>query len=217
MNDETDPRHRHRRLCRDITLCPVVCVRCRRTQHRHPRQRPGRSIPIGSISLPVISIARVTVFGLRHTWSGDLTARLSGPGGTVDLYNRTGKTSAVADLGSSTDLGTGGANDTALEYTFTSGGANLWSAATGETIAPGTFARSSNVFGGSFTSTYVETILNTVAGGTGGAFTLTFVDAATGFEGSSDGFEIEAVPEPANATLGLGALKTMRLRRDAPS
>ncbi|MFQ3677838.1 MAG: PEP-CTERM sorting domain-containing protein, partial [Fimbriimonadaceae bacterium] len=145
-----------------------------------------------------------------------LVATLSGPGGTVDLFNRIGKVSATTGFGSSSDFGTGGASGTGLNYSFTTGGANLWTAALTNPIPAGTYAASSNLFGGTTATSYVETNLDSAVNGSDGVFTLTIRDLAGGDVGAFDGFEIEAVPEPATlAALGLGAFAVMRRRRSA--
>lgn len=173
----------------------------------------------------VTGIVKVTILGLRHTWSGDLVARLTGPGGTVDLFNRPGRTTAT-NFGYSVNFGSNGsANLTGFNYSFTTGGASLWAAAAAAQAADGaglngipagTYAASSNLNGATVDLSYVETNLGTAVNGSAGTFTLTLIDQAGGDLGAFDGFEIEAVPEPATlAALGLGALAVMRRRRSA--
>ena len=147
-----------------------------------------------------ITDVTVTLFGLSHTWVGDVTAEIIHDGATTAvLFERVGDTGGTS--GDSSAFGGG-------DYTFADGGDDLWAAADaagfGEPIAPGTYAPS-----GQFN--VPVSLAGTFAGeSTSGSWTLFMHDVANGDTGSITGWGISfsssaAIPEPGSFAL-LGAL-----------
>ena len=147
-----------------------------------------------------ITDVTVTLFGLSHTWVGDVTAEIIHDGATTAvLFERVGDTGGTS--GDSSAFGGG-------DYTFADGGDDLWAAADaagfGEPIAAGTYAPS-----GQFNTPV--SLAGTFAGeSTSGSWTLFMNDVANGDEGSITGWGISfsssaAIPEPGSFAL-LGAL-----------
>ncbi len=174
---------------------------------------------------PVTDILSVTLFGLKHTWIGDLKVTLTGPGGSVILVNRLAKVAVASGFGEDSNFGSAGAGSdatalTGADYTFTTGGASLWTAAAAANastaVAGGTYAATSNNFTGVLATSEVNTDLNSIITGTPGVYTLNISDNAAGDNnGAITGWEVEAVPEPMTmAALGLGVAAMLRKRRN---
>jgi subtilisin-like proprotein convertase family protein len=168
------------------------------------------SIVIGANE--TITDVDLTLFGLNHTWMGDLVVTLSGPGGTATIMNRTG---------SVTGVGSGDSSDFGGDYTFSDGGANLWSAAfaaTGaEIIAPGIYSASTT---GANIQLGTQLSLNAIFGGTltAGTWTLTVSDNSADDTGVLGGWGLSiistAIPEPGSLGLiGLAGLALAARRR----
>ncbi len=152
-----------------------------------------------AVALPgneTINEVSVILEGANHTWVGDLIVTLSGPAGSIDLMNRTGRVGAGA--GDSSTLGGAGF------YVFADGGANWWNAAAATPfqvpIPVGVYSPSTvNGAAQSFAATYGGSLTN-------GLWTLTISDNALGNIGSISGWTLSIsstpiIPEP--STLGL--------------
>lgn len=147
---------------------------------------------------------QVFIRGFTHTWIGDLTATLTGPGGSATLFLRTGATAPPAGFGDSSDMNG--------DYTFSDDGANFWAAAdaAGAAVAipPGDYQASTTGAIGVGT----PVLLNPVFFGTStaGNWTLSINDQAGGDVGGITGwgFAVQsfAIPEPGFALLGLMGL-----------
>lgn len=162
--------------------------------------------PAGSSSSIVVNLApaeiitgvNVSLNGLAHTWVGDLSATLTGPGGSIDLMFRPGQIGG-AGFGDSADLDG--------DYTFADGGADFL-AATGTTpggsvVPVGTYAPT--------TANGAPTSFAGVFGGstTNGIWTMAISDNAAGDLGSIDSWtlNITSVPEPSSfLAVGLVAI-----------
>lgn len=156
----------------------------------------------------VSSINQITLLGATHTWAGDLIAKITNPDGvTVDLFNRIGRVNN-SGFGTSSDLGG--------DYGFTTGGANIWTAAASSPIPGGVYAASTNLEGPDVASSYSETSFASLATSTVGNWTLNISDNAGGDVGSIQGWSIDytsSVPEPTSMILlGMGGLALLRKR-----
>lgn len=146
-----------------------------------------------------ITDVTVTLFGLSHTWVGDVTAEVTHDGtSTAVLFERVGDTGGTS--GDSSAFGG--------DYTFADGGADLWAAADaagfGEVIAAGTYAASG------LANAPVSLSASFSGESTQGNWTLFMNDVAQGDTGSITGWGISfssssAIPEPGSFAL-LGAL-----------
>lgn len=156
-----------------------------------------------------ITDVTVTLFGLDHTWVGDVTAEVVHDGATkAVLFER------IGDPG-----GTSGDSSAFQgDYTFVDTGADLWAEADaagfGEVIPPGFYAPSG-------LAGVPVSLAGTFAGeSTLGDWTLFMNDVASGDTGSITGWGISfsfgaAVPEPGSlAILGaMGLACVIRRRR----
>ncbi|MCA9135111.1 MAG: proprotein convertase P-domain-containing protein [Planctomycetales bacterium] len=155
-----------------------------------------------------ISNIEVSIFGLSHTWVGDLIARLQSPDGTTaDLFVRVG----AGTFGDGSDLNG--------DYTFADGGLDFGAAVgavgTNVTVPGGTY--------GAATDGEIPISLVTEFGGqsTLGDWTLSISDNAQFDTGSFTGWglnitsNITAVPEPGSLMLVVlsGAVLLKRRRR----
>jgi hypothetical protein len=168
----------------------------------------------GTISSTIVgvpgltSLGAIAILGLTHSFSGDLVAEVSGPGGTFMLFGRVGRAVAQSYGG---PFGYG-SNFNGTYVFQDAGGGNLWTAA----LAAG----AGDIPGGGYNASG----FNGAGAPTGlfpgaqpaGNWTLTVSDWAGLDTGSFQGWEIRgtAVPEPATmAALGIGALALLRRRR----
>ena len=166
----------------------------------------------------------VTVFGLNHTWGGDVQISLTNGSNTVNLVHRIGSANTgFNNFGDSSNYGSDGTTGlTGRDYTFVnSGGGDLLAAfvAAGATVgvAAGTYDRSEHAFATAPGNTGLDfTVFNGAAADTD--WTLSVRDWAGGDTGSFSGwsFNADVVPEPgsmAALVIGLGALAARRRNR----
>lgn len=177
---------------------------------------PGVTTNVITVGSGILSVESITLRGLSHTWAGDLIITVTAPSGaSVDLVRRAGATTGTSFGDSSNFLN--------ADLTFEVGGADLWAAAaaapaTGSLIAGGTYAPSTNLFGGTVATSYATTNYSSFANQTAGNWTISITDAASGDTGSAGNWEINAtpVPEPATMTaLALGLAAVARRRKNA--
>jgi subtilisin-like proprotein convertase family protein len=168
---------------------------------------------------PITSIVALKIFGLRHTWVGDLTVTLTNPDGvSLSIFTKV-LAGLPGDVGDSSNLGT--SNGTVgADYTFAQGGSDFWAAANGGAssfdIPSGvTYQTSGNLFTGVIATSYVATNLSSgLNTATSGNWTLKIVDNAAADTGAYTSWQVEAVPEPASmAALALGVAAFARKRR----
>jgi subtilisin-like proprotein convertase family protein len=96
------------------------------------------SITVGPQAMGVITGVDISFAGLAHTWVGDLTMVLTGPGGSsLDILSRPGR-------GDSSTFGFGGDFLADNTYAFADSGAALFHAAPPSQIAGGVYRPSSN-------------------------------------------------------------------------
>lgn len=132
-----------------------------------------------------------TLGNREHTWIQDLIITLTGPGGSVLIYNR----EAMSPSASSSDMN--GA------YTFDDGAATVF------TAAP---AASGNIVSGTYRPVNALSVFN--GSNPNGNWTLNIADRAGADVGDVVSWSLEIVPTPgAAALLGLGGLASMRRRR----
>lgn len=152
----------------------------------------------------------VSIFGLTHTWVGDLIGRLTSPDGTTaDLFVRVGP----GTFGDGSNLNG--------NYTFADGGLNFATAAGSvggnQTVAPGTYQAATNGDG-------AISLSSAFAGqSTLGDWTLSVSDNALFDTGSVGGWglnitsNVSAVPEPGSLMLvvfaGLVLIRRRRRKR----
>jgi MYXO-CTERM domain-containing protein len=181
----------------------------------------SHSIVVPDIGANTIADINVTI-GMSHTWIGDLTIKLVGPGGQVlTLLNRPG--SAAADTGVDSPFGQSDdftfANLIAYDDEATGGAAELMNSTSDSFIGGGAGADS-----GSYTPGPVGGLggeLASFAGYDGlsavGNWTLYIADSAAGDTGTLDQWSItiDTVPTPgALALLGIAGLVSRGRRRD---
>lgn len=143
-----------------------------------------------------------------HTWCGDLIATLTGPGGSITLFNR---------IGSTTSSGVGDSSDFTNSYSFSdSSAASIWTAAaaagSAAAVANGTYQASTR----SATFAYQAVSMLGTFGGTGslGNWTLKITDNAGGDTGTVSSWTLNLTPTPGAASLfGLAGLAGLRRRR----
>jgi len=174
---------------------------------------PGGSIPdsgagtFSSTSAAApgnIVITGVSFTGLNHTWVGDLSMTLTGPGvgNSFNFFHRPGQTSATA-VGQNGDFLAGNS------YSFSDGGA-AWN--TGATIPSGNYAPIRSAFA-------PAQAINSFAqlnGATAGTWTLSISDNAALDIGGLSGWTLnyKVVPTPgAAALMGVAGLAGLRRRR----
>ena len=175
----------------------------------------SNSIIVPDIGANDIVDVNVTI-GMSHTWIGDLTIKLVGPGGEVlTLLNRPG--SAVADNGTDSPFGTSDdfifANLVSYDDAGTIAAENLGTLA-GTVIPNGTVATPGPIgaLAGELTNFAGYNGLSAV-----GTWTLHLADSAGGDLGTLDQWSItiDTVPAPgALALLGLAGLVSRSRRRD---
>lgn len=136
----------------------------------------------------VITDVDVVLLDARHTWLGDLTARIISPAGTIaDLFVRTGP----GFFGDSSNL--------RGDYTFSDGGINFAAAAASrrgnQNVFPGTYSASTNGDG-------LISLADAFAGeSTAGDWTLFISDNAQFDLGSIDGWGLNIESSVANASV----------------
>ncbi len=147
----------------------------------------------------------VSFGGLSHTWAGDLSMTLTGPGAgnTFNFFFRPGQTTPTA-VGQNVDF------SAANSYSFSDSG-GVWNTALTGIMPGGDYVGPRSPFAP------VQTI-NSFAGmnGTDGAWTLTISDNAGLDVGSLQSWSliVKAVPTPgAAALLGLAGVAGLRRRR----
>lgn len=172
---------------------------------------PGVTSSTINIGTGIASVESITLRGVDHTWIGDLVITVTAPDLSVlTLVNRAGKTSPTSGFGSSFKF-------VNADLIFQVGGANLWTAA-GANVTGGTFAPSTNLFGGTVLTSYSATTFAAGANQAAGNWTLTISDLASGDTGTAGNWEINAtpVPEPATMTaMALGLAAIARRRKNA--
>ncbi|TWU05870.1 proprotein convertase P-domain-containing protein [Stieleria varia] len=158
----------------------------------------------------IISDLSVTIFDFRHTWVGDLTARIISPNGTsADLFVR--PLTNLFFYGDSSDL--------RGDYTFIDGGDDF----TAEAASRGSNSRLRNRDYQASTTNGTPVSLAAMFAGesTVGAWTLFLSDTAIGDIGSIDGWglsftstpaPVASVPEP-SSLIYFGLAGTLMLRR----
>mgnify|MGYP001322698326 CR=1 FL=1 len=152
-----------------------------------------------------IVITGVSFQGLSHTWVGDLSMTLTGPGAgnSFNFFYRPGQTSA-------TGFGQSGDFSAANAYSFSDGGA-AWNTTTA-TVPSGNYAPIRSAFA-------PAQAINSFAGLNGsaaGTWTLTIGDNAAADTGSLTGWTLnyKVVPTPgAAALMGVAGLAGLRRRR----
>lgn len=164
----------------------------------------GASSTIVVTDFNVVSMVRVELVGLSHTWAGDLTATLTNGSATVDLFRRVGFTGT--GFGSSANFDG--------NYLFEDGyPTTLWDVigglGTNDVVPTGNY-------GASGPSGAPVSLLTPYWGMfTAGSWTLTITDAAGGDIGSLDGWRLQLViPSPGAGGLALlGGVFAARRRR----
>lgn len=153
----------------------------------------------------LIADVDVNLFGVTHSWVGDLIIRITSPGGTTaDIIVRTGDTTG----------GSGDSSDLNGDYTFSDGGSDWWAAAnaagSSDSIAAGTYEATTTNGG-------VVSLAAAFAGEeTAGTWTLFASDNSNGDTGSISGWGLNitssTIPEPTFPTV-LGLLAVLGVGR----
>ncbi len=182
-----------------------------------PDNMPGSPlvIPFAVTDLGTVTSVDLTMTDLTHTWVGDLTATLSGPGGTATILNRSTDTaSCFSTLGDNSNF-----NGT---YRFIDGGADLATALTAamgsdDDVPPGDYAASDRTLFTTCTMSVPTRFATTFNGTTAaGAWSLTISDSASGDSGglTSATLNVTAmVPEPSSVIAVLMGLASLAFAR----
>lgn len=182
------------------------------TNYSIPDNSPGGvAIPLNVSTLGnITSLNSITLFGLSHTWIGDLTISLQKDGKTVALLDRLGRTGSNT-VGSLYDLNG--------DYTFADGATPLPLELSGSTVlAPGIYGLAPNITHGNLG--YAGSLSDFEGMELAGIWTLNISDRAALDTGRLQGWglNVTVVPEPGTYALLLGAgipmgLLAMRRRR----
>lgn len=169
-----------------------------------PDNSPAGASSSLSTNIGAFDVVGVAFTGLSHTWAGDLSMTLTGPGAgnSFNFFHRPGQTTPTA-VGQNVDFGAGNV------YSFTDGGVAWNTAATG-VMPGGNYAPIRSAFA-------PAQGINSFAGLTGGngTWTLSISDNAALDLGSIQGWSlIVKVPTPGAAALfGLAGVAGLRRRR----
>lgn len=166
----------------------------------------------------ISSLDSVEVFGITHTWVGDLTARLNYGGQIFTLFHRPTGSSTSAAGSNNNFAGAGLVFNLSTATTIDS----IVNATTTANIPSGTYRAAHQTVENQTTAVGNNPVLSNHSIFNGldpnGSWNLSITDSAAGDVGSISGWRAtgtyNAVPEPATmAALGLGVAALLRRRR----